>query len=81
MMSDIKTVHAWLAMHIYVDCPECDYLIDLLREDDTNGVLHDDEGALMRQVFPVNGSHEDFECDDVTCTKCKTTFNVRELDW
>ena len=78
-----------LDIEMLVNCPneECDYLIhitvpiDLLKEEDTDGTLHDDGGYLLRQMFPSHGDHADFECDDVVCTKCKTKFNVRELEW
>jgi len=82
-MSDLEIVEACLSIEMNVNCPnvECDYLIDLLREKDTNGYNHNDDGALLRQMFPKHGNHEDFECDSVVCTQCKTEFNVRELVW
>lgn len=83
-MSEIETVAARLDIEMFVNCPndDCDYLIDLLLESDTNGINHNDEGYLLRQMFPEgNRSHDDFECDNVTCSKCKTVFNVRELEW
>lgn len=82
-MAEIKTVEARLDIEMFVTCPneECGYLIDLLSEKDTDGTPHDDDGYLLRQMFPAHGSHDDFECEDVTCTKCKTTFNVKGLEW
>lgn len=82
-MSEKKTVAARLDIEMFVNCPneDCDFLIDLLREEDTDGTAHNDEGLLLRQMFPENGDHTDFECDDVVCSKCKTEFNVRELEW
>ncbi|MFK5949867.1 MAG: hypothetical protein QM500_13980 [Methylococcales bacterium] len=80
-MSDIKTVSARLDVEIFAHCPNCDYMIDLLNESETNGVMHNDDGGLLRQVWPRNGSHDDFECEEVTCTKCKTEFNVKTLEW
>ena len=76
-----KTINATLSIQIWVDCPNCGWLIDLLEENDTDGTAHNDEGALLRQIFPDKGSHKDFHCNDVTCTKCKTIFNVKELEW
>lgn len=80
---DKETVAASLDIEMFVTCPndECGYYIDLLKERDTNNYDHNEEGNLLRQMFPATGSHEDFECDDVTCTQCKTTFNVRTLEW
>jgi len=80
-MSELKTVGARLDVEIFVHCPECNYMIDLLNERETNGVMHNDDGELLRQVWPRNGSHDDFECEEVTCTECKTEFNVKTLEW
>lgn len=77
----MKTVEARLDIEMFVDCPECEHLIDLLREQDTDGVAHDDDSALLRQMFPSHGNHSDFTCDDVTCSNCKNTFNVKGLEW
>ena len=80
----MKTVAASLVVEMLVICPnrDCGYIIDLLREEDTDGYPHDDDGFLLRQMFPAGEiSHEDFKCDDVVCAKCKTKFNVRELEW
>ena len=82
-MDDLSIVAARLDVEIFVNCPneECDYLIDLLREDDCDGDFHNDDGALLSQVWPRNGSHDDFECDDVVCSQCKTKFSVKTLEW
>lgn len=81
----MQTVSATLYIHVYVDCPHCQELIDLLNEDDTDGVAHNDCGDILREACPDKGhwtdSHDQFELDDVTCTKCKTTFNVRKIEW
>ena len=79
----MKTVQARLDVEIFVHCPneDCDYMIDLLREDETNGTMHNDDGELLRQVWPRNGSHDDFECEEVVCSQCKTEFNVKGLEW
>ena len=82
-MPEIKTVEARLDIEMFVDCPnaDCEDLIDLLREEDTDGHDHNDDGYLLKQMFPEHKSHDDFECEEVTCTKCKTTFNVKGLAW
>jgi len=82
-MSDIQTVSATLDVEIFVDCPndECGELIDILKEKETNGFNHDDDAFLLRQVWPSGiVTHDDFECSDITCSKCKTTFNVKGLE-
>lgn len=82
-MSETQTVSATLSIEMYVYCPndDCGYYIDLLDPTDTDGYHHNDDGDLLRQMFPTNGAHVDFECEDVTCSQCKTTFNVKELEW
>lgn len=82
-MSKIDTVEASLTIHMYTDCPneECGNFIDLMDQRDTNGVDHNDDGALLRQMFPRHGDNEDFECGGVVCSQCKTTFNVKNLAW
>lgn len=83
-MSELKTVTASLSVEMWLSCPneECDNYIDLLDERDTDGCCHNDDGQLLRQMFPTGDStHDDFECEDVTCSQCKTTFNVKGLEW
>jgi len=82
-MTELITVPATLSIQMYVDCPneDCGNYIDLLDEKDTDGVAHNDDGYLLRQMFPRNGDNSDFECEEVTCSQCKTTFNVKELEW
>lgn len=79
----MKTVAATLSIDMYVTCPndECENYINLLDPTDTDGCHHDDDSALLRQMFPHNGDNSNFECEDVTCSQCKTTFNVKELEW
>lgn len=82
-MSDKQTIEAWLDIQMYVYCPndDCGTLINLLDERDTDAEMHNDDGALLRQMFPKNGDNADFVCDEVTCSACKTTFNVEGLAW
>lgn len=79
----MKEVTADLQISIMVDCPndDCGNHINLLDEGDTNHHDHNDCGELLKQVFPERGSHDDFECNEVTCSECKTTFNVKGLEW
>jgi len=82
-MSELEVVAATLSIDMYVDCPneDCGNYINIMNSRDTNGVDHNDDGNLLRQMFPKHGDHEDFECDEVTCTDCKTTFDVKKLEW
>ena len=79
----MKTVAASLTIDMWGDClnDDCGNYINLLNQHDTDNYDHNDEGQLLRQMFPTHGSHTDFECEDVTCSECKTTFNVKELEW
>lgn len=82
-MKELETVSAVLDIEMFVACPNkgCDFYIDLLKEKDTNGVDHDEDSYLLKQMFPSRGSHDDFECEEVTCSRCKTVFNVEGLEW
>jgi len=82
-MDKIKVVEARLNIEMLVYCPnpECEQLIDLLREEHTDSYNHNAEGYLLRQMFPEHGDHADFKCNNVTCSRCKTTFNVKGLEW
>lgn len=56
-------------------------LIDIMDESDTNGYWHGDDGYLLKQMFHPNREHSEFDCEEVTCSNCKTTFNVKGLEW
>lgn len=74
-MSELKVVAATLTLEIWVDCPnKCGNYIDLMRD-------YNEEGNLILQIFTTDGGREDFECDEVTCPDCETTFDVKVLDW
>ena len=82
----MKTVTATLVIEVLAHCPGCNYMIDLRNEDETNGDCLDDEGNILRQACPTSGNHwtdehKKFEVKEVTCTQCKTKFNVKGLDW
>ena len=78
---------ARLNIEIFVDCPKCKYMIDLMRPEDSNGYNHNHEGQLVEQACPNDGethwrdAREEFECDEIECSKCNHKFNVRGLDW
>ena len=82
-MTEIHTVGASLIVEVFVTCPndECGYYIDLLRQEDTNNECLDDDGDILRQVFSPSGDYDSFECDEVTCSECKTQFNVNGLSY
>ena len=77
------TIEARLDVCMYVDCPnpECESLINLLDEDDTNGDPLDDDSVLIRHIFDHDNVYGEMECNDVVCTQCKTAFNVKGLAW
>jgi hypothetical protein len=77
-----KTIKAALNVEIIVICPNdaCRNYINILDNRNTDNVEHDDD-YLLKQIFPSDGSHDDFECENVSCSQCKTTFNVKGLEW
>lgn len=80
----MKTTSARLVIEVLVHCPCCDAVIDLCNDNDTDGYYHDDDSYILKQALPeVNWSesHEKFVVDDVTCSQCKETFNVKSLEW
>ncbi len=80
----MKTVGARLVIEVLVHCPRCEVVIDLCNDNDTNCYNHDDDSYILRQALPEgcwSESHEKFEVEDVTCSECKETFNVKGLDW
>jgi len=81
-MSD-STIDATLSIEVFVTCPndDCGFYIDLLRQEDTNNVHLDDDGYVTRQIFSPSGEYDDFECEEVTCSQCKTQFNVNGLSY
>lgn len=76
---------AWMSINVYVNCPNCDELIDLLDSDDTNGVYHDDCGDVLKQAIPDGKNwteeHNKFEVNEVCCSACKYVFDVKGMDW
>jgi len=79
----MEEVSASLCIEMNLTCPndECGAYINILNEKETNNYDHDEDGHLLRQMFPKHGSHDDFECEEVTCGECQTTFNVKGLEW
>lgn len=79
------TQTAWLSIQVFVSCPNCDKLIDLMDENDTDGYNHNEDGWVIGQACPDEGywidAHKDFSIKNVTCTECKETFGVKGLEW
>lgn len=77
---------ARLCIEVLVDCPNCEWLIDIMDPSDTDGTEHNDCGDVLKCACPVDGrawidSHEDFEVEDVVCSNCKHEFTVEGLEW
>ena len=77
----LEAVEANLMIRIEVYCPNCEAELNLLDEDDTNGVAHNDEGNLMQQAFPDlvpwSRAHPEFKVSEVQCSECREIFNVK----
>jgi phage FluMu protein Com len=84
MAQELETVEARLDIEVFVNCPKCDFLINLLIPEDTNGTYHNDCGYVLAQALSDHAfstNHEKFEVEEVTCSKCKTEFNVKGMEW
>lgn len=81
----MKTVSSRLDIQVFVDCPHCESMIDLLDKEDTNGVAHNDCGEILNQACPDKGywsdSHKKFDLKKVECGECKKEFNVKGMEW
>lgn len=80
----MKTTSARLDIEVFVDCPHCDYMIDLMKQEDTGGYDHNEEGFIISQACPDGvwiDEHKKFKVSDVMCSECGNTFNVKGLDW
>lgn len=82
--TEAQTVSARLYVEVFVNCPNCNRLVDLLDARDTDGHDHNEEGRVISQACPEGNwieAHQDFEVKDVTCSRCNATFNVKQLEW
>jgi len=80
----MKTARARLDIEVFVDCPECDFMIDLLKIEDTSGHDHNEEGHVLSQACTDghwSDDHKHFYVDGVKCSQCSEVFNVKELGW
>jgi hypothetical protein len=80
----MKTVTARLDIEVFVDCPKCEFMIDLLKIEDTSGRDHNEEGHVLSQACPDGhwiDAHKEFEVTSVKCATCSETFNVKGLEW
>lgn len=81
-----NTVEASMYISVFVTCPECDVIMDLMAAEDTGGKDLNDDGEILNQAFPTDGSHrvdahKRFELTGITCSSCSNKFNVKGLDW
>jgi hypothetical protein len=79
-----KEVSARLDIEVFVDCPECDFMLDLLNPGDVSGRELNEDGRILSQACGDGcwtDNHESFEIDNITCSHCKATFNVRKIEW
>lgn len=77
-------VKAELHIEVFVDCPHCKTMIDLLDDTETSGYDHNEESYILNQTCPDGhwtDSHETFSVEDVKCYQCGGEFNVKGLNW
>jgi len=75
---------ARLDICVWVKCPHCEFIINLLNKDDTSGHDHNEEGEVLSQACPSehwSEEHESFEIFNVKCSECHKEFNVKKLEW
>jgi len=80
----METAIARLDICVWVDCPHCEHMLNLMNEDDTGGYDHNEEGAVLTQACPDGSWHEkhdNFEVCNVECSNCRNSFNVKKLEW
>ena len=70
---------AILTIELYVECPNCENVFDLLTDTSLN-----DDGFLIRQAISDDRwaipAEDRIECEP-ECPLCETVFNVRGLEW
>jgi len=79
-----KVVSGRLSIEVFVLCPHCNDIINIMDPDDTSSYDHNDEGNIIRQACPDGiwiDEHKKFEIEDVECSQCGGLFDVRGLDW
>jgi len=81
---ELKTATAILSIEVNVNCPNCDFYINILDEKDTAGFNHNDEGEILNQALPSGNwvaSHDEFKVQNIKCSSCKKDFNVLGIEW
>jgi hypothetical protein len=79
-----KVAVARLDIEVFADCPHCNYMIDLMRPEDTGGQDHNADGKVLSQACPDGhwiDAHKTFNVNHVTCSSCKKDFSVKGLEW
>jgi hypothetical protein len=80
----MESVMARLSIEVYVDCPKCDNMIDLMQSEDTSGYNHNEDGHIISQACPDgywSEEHKKFSVDGVKCSVCDHVFDVDEIEW
>lgn len=80
----MKEVEATLHIQVFVNCPGCGAIVDLMDADDTNGYDHNEDCHVVSQACPDGNwidEHKNFSIEDVSCSECKADFNVKGLNW
>ena len=70
---------ATLRIELYVECPHCENVFDLLTDTSLN-----DDGYLIKQAISDDRwaipAEDRIECEP-ECPQCETVFNVKGLEW
>ena len=74
-----ESVEASLTILLYVECPYCEDIVDLLETPGLN-----EEGQLIKKACPSDKhwseSHDDFQMD-FKCECCEKEFEIDGIGW
>lgn len=76
----MKTVEGRFDYQLYVECPGCNELLNVLHEKDMSGDAHDDDNALTQPLL-TNKNWDDIEVDKMKCYRCGEVFNMKGVDY
>ena len=80
-MVDLAKVTASLDIAVYVECPECEDLINLMES--TSDRYYNEDGHVMSQACPDGcwaTEHKNFSVE-VACPKCECEFEASGIEW
>lgn len=71
----MKKADAVIAIHVFVDCPYCENIIDLM-----NLQYLCDDGYIYSQLLGESFGKENFN-EVIECNECNQSFLVENVEW